>query len=60
METWVKTNEVGETIDIFQAFDMEKFLNKEGLIDILYTMYIKGKISAKDCRNWFMLQGDQK
>ena len=33
----------GET-GIFQAFDMEKLFNKEGLIDTLHTMYTKGNI----------------
>ena len=45
---WMKTNEVGKTVCIFQAFNMEKFFDKEGLIDILHTMYTKGKISEKD------------
>ena len=34
---------------------MEKFFNKEGLIDTLHTMYTKGKISEKDYRMWFYL-----
>ena len=54
VKTWMKTNEIGETVGIFQAFDMEKFFDKEGLIDTLHTMYTKGKISEKD-RMWFML-----
>ena len=41
METQNKTG-------IFQAFDMEKFFDKEGLVDTLNTMYTKGKISEKD------------
>ena len=48
------TKEVGETVCIFQAFDMEKFFDKEGLIDTLHTMYAKGKISENDYRMWFM------
>ena len=48
-----KTNEVRGTVEIFQAFDMENFFDKEGLIDILYCMYTKGKISAKDYIMWF-------
>ena len=40
----------------YQAFDMEKFFDKEGLIDTLHTiMYTKGKLSEKDYRMWFML-----
>ena len=51
----MKTNEVGETICIFEAFDMEKFFDKEGLIDTLHTMYTEGKISTSDYRMWFYL-----
>ena len=39
LKTWMKTNKVGETICIFEAFDMEKFFDKEGFIDTLHTMY---------------------
>ena len=44
VKTWMKTNEVGETTCIFEAFDMEKFFDKEWLIDTLHTMYKQGKI----------------
>ena len=44
----MKTRETQNKIGIFQAFDMEKFFDKEGVIDILYTMYTKGKILEKD------------
>ena len=47
-------NEVGETVGLFQSFDMETFFDKEGLLDTLYSMYTKGKISEKDYRMWFM------
>ena len=39
VNTWMKTNEVGETTCKFEAFDMEIFFDKEGLIDTLHTMY---------------------
>ena len=55
VKTWMKTNETEKKIGIFQAFDMEKFFDKEGLIDTLNTMYTKGKISEKDYRLWFKL-----
>ena len=48
------TNEVGETICTFEAFNMAKFFTKEGLIDTLHTIYTEGKISEKDYRMWFM------
>ena len=38
VKTWMKTNEVGETVCIFKAFDMEKFFDKEGLIDTFHTI----------------------
>ena len=44
VKTWMKTNEAGGTVFIFQAFDKEKFFNKGGLIDTLHTMYIMVKI----------------
>ena len=43
VKTWMKTNEVWETTCIFEAFDMEKFFDNEGLIDTLHTMYTQGK-----------------
>ena len=43
VKTWMKTNEVWETICIFEEFDMEKFFDKEGLINTLHTMYTEGK-----------------
>ena len=55
VKTWMKTIEVGETICIFEAFDMEKFFDKEGLIDTLHNMPTKGKISMSDYRTWFHL-----
>ena len=48
VKTWMKTNQVGETTCIFEAFDMEQFFDKEGLIDTLYTMYKEGKIAESD------------
>ena len=38
VKTWMKTNEVGEIICIFEAFNMEIFFDKEGLIYTLHTM----------------------
>ena len=55
VKTWMKTNQVGETTCIFEAFDMEK-----GLIDTLYTMYKEGKIAESDYRMWFMLNNKTK
>ena len=52
LKTWMRKNETKGIVGIFQAFEMGKFFDKEGLIDTLYT---KGKISAKDYRMCFML-----
>ena len=51
----MKTNQVGETTCIFEAFDMEKFFDKEGLKDTLHIMITKGKNSTKDYRICFKL-----
>ena len=51
----MKTLETQNKTGIFQAFDMEKFFDKEGLVDTLNTMYTKGKISEKDYRLWYKL-----
>ena len=56
----MKTNQVGETTCIFEAFDMEKFFDKEGLIDTLHTMYTQGKIAKSDYRMWFYLNNKTK
>ena len=60
VKTWMKTNQVGETTCIFEAFDMEKFFDKEGLIDTLHTMYTQGKIAKSDYRMWFYLNNKTK
>ena len=51
----MKTNEVGETVCIFEAFNMEKFVDKAGLIDTLHKMQTKVKIAMSDYRIWFHL-----
>ena len=39
VKTWMKTNETNKMVCIFQAFDMEKFFDKEGLIDTLHNVH---------------------
>ena len=34
---------------IYQVFDMEKFFDKESVLDTMHTLYKKAKISDKDC-----------
>ena len=55
VKTWMKTNETSKTVCIFEAFDMDKFFDMEGLIDTLHTMLTKGKISMSDYRMLFKL-----
>ena len=47
--------EVNNGNDIFQGFDMEKFFDKESLMDTLIALYIEGNITDKDYRMWFKL-----
>ena len=47
--------EVNNGSGIFQGFDMEKFFDKESLIDTLSALYVEGDISDKDYRMWFKL-----
>ena len=60
VKTWMKTNEVGETVCIFETFDMEKFFGKEGLIDSLHSMDTKSKLALSDYRIWFHLNNKNK
>ena len=53
VKTWMKTNETSKTVCFFEAFDMDKFCDKEFLIDILHTVLTKGNISMSDYRMWF-------
>ena len=47
--------EESKGIGIINTFDMEKFFDKESLIDIMFT-----DISDKDYRMWFKLNKDTK
>ena len=47
--------EVNNGSGIFQGFDMEKFFDKESLIDTLNALYVEGDISDKDYRMWYKL-----
>ena len=43
---------------IFQTFGMEKFSDKESLIDVMYTLNKEAKICDKDYRLWCKLNKD--
>ena len=51
---------LGNQVCIFEAFDIEKIFDNEGLIDNLHTMLTKGKISMSDYRMWFHLNNKTK
>ena len=55
IKTWMLNMEVNNGSGIFQCFDMEKFFDKESLIDTLNALYVQGDISDKDYRMWFKL-----
>ena len=55
VKTWMKTNKVVEIVCILEAFDMEKFFDKEGLIDTLHTMLTTGEMSVSDYIMWLHL-----
>ena len=39
----------------FQGFDMDKYFDKESLIDTLKGLYVEGNITDKEYRMWFKL-----
>ena len=55
IKRWMFNMEVNNGNGIFQGFDMEKFFDKESLIDTLNASYIAGNITDKDYRMWFKL-----
>ena len=48
LKTWMRMLEESKGIGIINTFDMEKFFNKESLIDIMFTLSKKADISDKD------------
>ena len=55
MKTWMKVKEETKEPGIIQTFDMEKFFDKESLLDTMYTLKTKAKIDNKDYRLWYKL-----
>ena len=60
LKTWMRMLEESKGIEIINTFDMEKFFDKESLIDIMFTLSKKADISDKDYRMWFKLNEDTK
>ena len=50
--------EESKKMGIINTYDMEKFFDKESLIDIMFTLRRKADISDKDYRMWFKLNED--
>ena len=53
MKTWMKIKEDSKKGGIIQTFDMEKFFDKESLIDTMVTVKRKANIDDKDYRLWY-------
>ena len=51
----MKLNERTKEGGILQTFDMEKFFDKESLVDTMYTLKTKADIDDKDYRLWYKL-----
>ena len=45
-------------MEIINTLDMEKFFDKESLMDIMYTLCKKAGIDVKDHRLWYKLNED--
>ena len=58
LKIWMMMKEESKNNGIFQTFDMEKFLEKESLLDVMYTLSKEAKICDKDCRLWYKLNED--
>ena len=52
LKTWMKLKESSKTVGIIQTFDMEKFFDKESLLDTMVTLKNKAGIDNKDYRMW--------
>ena len=58
LKTWMKLKESSKAGGVIQTFDMEKFFDKESLLDTLVTLKTKAGIDNKDYRMWFKLNED--
>ena len=54
----MKMLEESNRMGIINTYDMEKFFNKESLMDIMYTLWKKAGIDEKDYRMWYKLNED--
>ena len=58
LKTWMRYKEKSMEGGIIQTFDMEKFFDKESLLDTMVTLKEKAEIDNKDYRMWFKLNED--
>ena len=58
MKTWMKNLEERKDNRVFHTFDLEKFFDKEILIDTIDTIKREAKISDKDYRLWYTINED--
>ena len=58
LKTWMKQKEETKEGGIIQTFDMEKFFDKESLVDTMFTLKTRADIDNKDYRLWFKLNED--
>ena len=50
LKTWMLMQEENKCNGIFQTFNMEKFFDKESLMDVMNTLHKEAKICDKDYR----------
>ena len=58
LKTCMMMKEEKKSNGIFHTFDMEKFFDKESLLDVMYMLHKEAKICDKDYRLWFKLNED--
>ena len=58
LKTWMMMKDESKINGIFKTFAMEKFFDKESLMDVMYTLNKEAKICDKDYRLWFKLNED--
>ena len=60
LKTWMKQLEEKKDSGILSLYDMEKFFDKESLLDCMNTLNLRANINAKCYRMWFKLNENTK
>ena len=55
LKTWIKMKEETKKPAIFQTFDMQKFFDRESLLDCMNSLSTRAKIDNKSYRIWFKI-----